>query len=506
MKKIKLFLVAFIFTIIGLTNINAEGVEVKTEADLKKCLAAENGVCVLADNITTQKTEEAVMIDGNENLSHIVIDGKTAIIDLNGKILTTDIILNNKANLTIKDSGTNGKITYTGKTVKVINGSKLVLKSGVIDSGNQSVTLIAGNFIMDGGKLTSQEMGVAYFDKSILTINNGTIETKDNCAIGDNGTKGRGGNTVTINGGNLISNIVSKGYISCGIHNANDTTLIIKSGVKITANNGGAGIVVRGGKVTVANDVVASMITGETKGKVGDSSVLVTGKIVKDYASNYPAKDTINVTIDYNTVSDKKTINNIETKQQTILNNEINNIINNNIIESLKNVDLTDIAIKTVLTEVDADVKEKTIENAKKVLKNKIKDFTIAEALDLKVVVTNKDDEIYNVTETSNKIPFGIDVKSIATNSNLNYDFQIIRVHASVTGDEYTILDSAYDAETGIVSFESDKFSTYLISYKTSEKVANPNTNDNIIYSVIGFLLSIIVISGVIYKFKKQLK
>lgn len=358
---------------------------------------------------------------------------------------------------------------------------------------------------MNGGKITAQEFGIIYQNNAKITINSGTIEAKDNAAIGDNGTAGWGGNVVNVNGGNLISNIVSAGYISCGIYNANDTTLTVKSGVKITANNGGAGIVIRGGKVTIAKDVIDNMVTGTSKGKVGDSKVIVAGKVVKDYASNYPAKDTLNVTIDYSTVVDKEVASGIESKQQTALNNEISSIINGNKIPELNNTDLTNIAIKTTVDELSDTQRDQVAQEAKEV----IKDFKAAKALDLGVVVTNNGSMVSNLSETTNKIPFAIDVKSITTDSKLNYEFQVIRYHVNSNQvGSFDVLESAYDAENGVVSFETDKFSIYLLSYKTSVKsdnnIVNPKTGDGIAYTALGLLLSALAMAGITYKLKNN--
>lgn len=491
MKGLKLFLTAGFFTFLGLTGVNA--LEVTTETELNNCINAE-GECVLKNDITA---------------SSITVDGKNVILDLNGKTLTAEVIATNKANLTIKDSGSNGLIEIDGKKRKGVSarlGSKVTLESGSINSIKDcGVGVNEATFIMNGGKITAQEFGIIYHNNAKITINSGTIETKDNAAIGDNGNAGWGGNVVNVNGGNLISNIVSAGYISCGIYNSNDTTLTVKSGVKITANKGGAGIVIRGGKVTIAKDVIDNMVTGTTKGKVGDSKVIVAGKVVKDYASNYPAKDTLNVTIDYSTVVDKEAASSIESKQQTALNNEISSIINENKIPELNNTDLTNIAIKTTVDELSDTQRDQVAQDAKEV----IKDFKVAKALDLGVVVTNNGNMVSNLSETTNKIPFAIDVKSITTDSKLDYEFQVIRYHVNSNQEgSFDVLESTYDAENGIVSFESDKFSTYLINYKTSVKPANetevPQTGDGIGYVALGLLLSALAVAGITYKLKKN--
>ena len=499
MKGLKLFLTAGVFTVLGLTGVNA--LEVATETELKNCIS-DGGECVLKNNITAS----SITVD-KVTAPFIIVDGKNVILDLNGKTLTAAVIATNKANLTIKDSGSNGLIDgRNSKGVLARLGSKVTLESGSINSIKDcGVGVNESTFIMNGGKITAQEFGIIYQNNAKITINSGTIETKDNAAIGDNGNAGWGGNVVNVNGGNLISNIVSKGYISRGIYNSNDTTLTVKSGVKITANKGGAGIVIRGGKVTIAKDVIDNMVTGTSKGAVGDSKVIVGGKVVKDYASNYPAKDTINVTIDYATVVDKEVASSIESKQQTALNNEISSIVNGNKIPELNNTDLTNIAIKTTVDELSDTQRDQVAQEAKEL----VKDFKAAKALDLGVVVTNNGSMVSNLSETTNKIPFAIDVKSITTDSKLNYEFQVIRYHVNSNQvGSFDVLESTYDAENGVVSFETDKFSTYLLSYKTSVKsdnnIVNPKTGDGIAYTALGLLLSALAMAGITYKLKNN--
>lgn len=219
MKGLKLFLTAGVFTVLGLTGVNA--LEVATETELKNCIS-DGGECVLKNNITAS----SITVD-KVTAPFIIVDGKNVILDLNGKTLTAAVIATNKANLTIKDSGSDGLIETDGKNRKGVSarlGSKVTLESGSINSIKDcGVGVNEATFIMNGGKITAQEFGIIYHNNAKITINSGTIETKDNAAIGDNGNAGWGGNVVNVNGGNLISNIVSAGYISCGIYNSNDT-------------------------------------------------------------------------------------------------------------------------------------------------------------------------------------------------------------------------------------------------------------------------------------------
>lgn len=494
-KGISLALALGIFAV-GTTGVNALEKNVTTSDELLSCIASEDK-CIIGNDLTS---------------TNVVIDAKNVTIDLNGNTLDSNIYLNNKANLIVMDSKGNGLLTYSGntdkgKTVQVSSGSKLTLESGTINSKNQSVTTVGGNFVMNGGKITSTEMGVAYFDKSNIEINKGIIETKDNCAMGDNGTAGRGGNTVVVNGGELISNIISTGYVSCGIYNANDTTLTVKAGTKITANKGGAGIVIRGGKVTIDNQVIQDMVTGTEKGKVGDSKIIVSGKVIKDYDSKYPAKDTIDVQINYNTEAEKDSSSSLATKQENALNEEIKTIINENKISALDNVDLTDISIAAVSKEA-TDAETKTAVSKSTEL---MKDFKVGKAINIDVVVKNKDSLVTSITETTNKIPFEVNVKDLVTDDTLNYEFQIIRYHIDADGKEIVdVLSSTYDAKNKVVSFESDKFSTFLVSYKTTEKedtskkdISNPQTFDGII----GYIaLAILSVAGLVIVGKKLSK
>lgn len=479
--------VIFLFSMLMIPfSANALEKKITTSEELESCIL-EDGKCIIDQAIT----------------DNITIRGKDIVIDLNGNVLTSIVTLEDKASLTVVDSKGNGEIVNHTKDrpVKVFGGSKFTLESGIIRSAASDGIVSSGsNVAINGGTIIAQEMGIVYFKGSNVTFNKGIIETKDNCAMGDNGSAGAGGNTVVVNGGVLTSNISSAGYISCGIYNANDTTLTVKAGTKIVANKGGAGIVIRGGKVTVDSQVIDDMVTGSSQGRVGDSRVIVSGKVVKDYHSKYPALNTIDVSINYNTVSSGIGSNTLLAKQETALNEEIKKIINNNQIEELANVDLTDISIKTVMKDVDDTEKDAVIRKAK----DKIEGFEVGKVLDLGVVVSNKDNVVASITETSNKIPFGIDVSSIVINDKLNYEFQIIRCHTDLNGEEVIdVLDSSYDAVNGVVTFETDKFSTYLISYKTSEKsvtkVDNPSTFDGI--AIFG-ILGLISLAGFVKTFK----
>lgn len=68
------------------------------------------------------------------------------------------------------------------------------------------------------------------------------------------------------------------------------------------------------------------------------------------------------------------------------------------------------------------------------------------------------------VAETQKDINISVDVPEelINENENVTRSYQIIRVHNGVA----ETLDTQYDAETESLTFNTNKFSTYVITYK----------------------------------------
>lgn len=91
MKGLKLFLTAGVFTVLGLTGVNAADLtKITTVDELNACIKA-NGTCVLQNDLTTGE----VKVSG---------EGVKTVIDLNGKTLYSWITVSEKGELTVKDS------------------------------------------------------------------------------------------------------------------------------------------------------------------------------------------------------------------------------------------------------------------------------------------------------------------------------------------------------------------------------------------------------------------
>jgi len=212
---------------------------------------------------------------------------KDIVFDMNGHALTVnkgteeadkgDAFYVVGGTLTIKDSASNGSIRAArqGITVKA-------------DETPDHSSQVNSSVIVESGNITSQEMGIAVFGKGgNVTVNGGTIMSSDNAAVGGNGTKDTktndGGYTITVNNGTLIGNTQSSGWKNCGLYHPNAGDVVVNGGtIKGTT---GAGIVVRGGNLTVNAGTVSGNGTANAGDKMGDATQTACGGIEVGYAT-----------------------------------------------------------------------------------------------------------------------------------------------------------------------------------------------------------------------------
>ena len=187
-----------------------------------------------------------------------------------------------------------GAVNANG-SVAVNNGdnASIVVQAGSFASANNNA-FINGNGVngasvtMTGGSVTAQEACIATGRSiaSTITVTGGTLTSRDNGVIMDNGTAGCTNNVVTVTGGTLNANIVSEGYVACGIYCANDTALTFGGDAVINVT-GGCGILGRAGNINITGGTIST--TGTAVGKVGDSRVVVPcSAVVFDTAAGYP--------------------------------------------------------------------------------------------------------------------------------------------------------------------------------------------------------------------------
>lgn len=249
-----------------------------SEAALRTLLV-EGGDVELADNLSLT--------------AQVAIEHDT-VLDLGGHTLTSNVesymFIANDAKLTIQ----NGNINAGKRVAQAENSGEVIVKSGNFQSGDVAFAALGegSKVTFDGGNLVAVEGGIGCFDKGEVEINGGFIKGIDNFPVFTNGTSGRGGNTITINGGEFEGNITSNGYESCCVYVANNDTVVINGGRFVSTD--GCGILMRAGNVTI-ND--AEVMAGKkdsnshSPGWVGDNKTKMSASaIIYHESANYPGK------------------------------------------------------------------------------------------------------------------------------------------------------------------------------------------------------------------------
>ena len=240
-----------------------------------------------------------VMLDEDLSFSAPVTIDKPFTIDLNGQeiksVINTPLFVVNGGTLTLKG---NGSVDVTNRIGTARNAGKIVVDGGSYNSGDVAFDAVgAGSKVtFNKGELTAVEGGIGSFDGAEVVVNGGEMSISDNFALFTNGTAGRGNNTITMNGGNLVGNIKSAGYEACGVYIANNDTFLMNGG-SITAN-GGCGLLMRGGTVVINNGTITALAGANVPGWVGDNKTKMNASgVIYHESANYPGKEGMNLTV-----------------------------------------------------------------------------------------------------------------------------------------------------------------------------------------------------------------
>ena len=257
------------------------------------------GQCVETNSSVTNKVftkvstfEELVLAEGKAVYLDADIDAgnyyiaysQDTTIDLNGHTITFDrwgFEINNGATLTIGGEGT---VTALKACFDMLDASTLYINGGAYTStGDCAIYCRQGSSLtIEDATITAQEACVVAYENSQVLIEDGEFTSVDNFVIGTNGTTGKGGNVITINGGVFNGGIQTNGYIACGVYVANNDTVVISGGTFNITD--GIGILARSGNTTIGEDVVFNIEGNSLSGGVGDKSLNITSgsAIVKD--------------------------------------------------------------------------------------------------------------------------------------------------------------------------------------------------------------------------------
>ena len=215
---------------------------VSTEAELKAAL--ENADCAV------------IKLGGNIEITEGLDVERTVTLDLNGYTLNCSstyedlVLVRSSGSLTIKDSGTGGKIDGQNKNCGFnVKGGTLTLESGsivncktdgdggAVDVSNTGVTetpVKYGKFIMNGGTIgncRADDDGGAVFIKQrgYFELNGGVIQ---NCSAGNNGGAVNiyGDGRFTMTGGTIKSCKVDMGGLGNAVYGSNNKAVVTMTG------------------------------------------------------------------------------------------------------------------------------------------------------------------------------------------------------------------------------------------------------------------------------------
>ena len=243
-----------------------------------------------------------IEVEQRFNLSHDFI------MDLNGHSLVNNMETTEKMDyvftvdgckLTLKGEGELSATMPKIRIANAINGGEIIIESGTYAS-NVDIGFTAtgedSKVIFNGGEIYAVEGGIMAFSGATLELNNGKIIVTDNFPIGTNGSSGQGNNTIIVNGGYYEGHITSPKFEAIGVYIANNDTFIMNGG-EIKAYNG-AGILMRGGNVTLNNGKITATGVEGGGGFIGDQKTKMSqSAIIYDEKSKYPGSKGMNLTI-----------------------------------------------------------------------------------------------------------------------------------------------------------------------------------------------------------------
>ena len=265
---------------------------IQTEEDLRDALISDDSNISLG------------LIDDLELSAYITIpEDKTISFNLGGNTLSaTGALIRNEGALIISN-GT--LLSQSGDCILLPNASS-------ITSNNVNMTSITSRCIriedggivtINGGNFSAREMCIQMWNDSNVTINSGNFISEDNGPLMDNGTPGKGNNSLTINGGYFEGRIQSNGYLAFVLHHASSGVFNINGGTFKAID--GAGFVCRAGELNISNATIICGNDENITGWVGDSKIQIgCYPLVYCEKSKYPNVDSLAIHVGENVTFD----------------------------------------------------------------------------------------------------------------------------------------------------------------------------------------------------------
>ena len=179
---------------------------------------------------------------------------------------------------------------------------------------------------------------------------------------------------------------------------------------------------------------------------------------------------------------------------------EVKNIFTDSLKNSKINIEGIDAIIDVDIKNNVENVEEKVKTNINETINKLGKNVKLANLFEISIKVKNKVDSTYlgELEELTDKVQFIVAIPDDLLVASKGYErkFYIIRYH----NNESEVIPATL--KDNMLSFSSDKFSTYALAYedKNTKEEANPNTSDNIL---VFLSLATLALVGSIKVYKK---
>ena len=435
-----------------------------------------------------------------------------------------------------------GIACFAGSTV-IINGGEVISLDATLSGNN---TLGTMNFVINGGTLTSKRGPAVYMPGPVaLTITDGTINGGLSIRMGKINISGGTINATTgpldsiveyydFNGAVWLANAVSVmggTYTSKDEGITNVLDLNITGGTINVANGEGSAVaiydmgkvaqemkvnisgnakLITNSKTRNAYDVLTLTEAGVTNIKtgynnpefVGKVSTVITGGTFSSSVAKYITSEYVETKVENEYVVAKKelkvdtpTIDTTKPVEEVTVGVKEDDTLKNTLEKAIKDskIDVTDINAIVIVT-IDNQKEEQVPEEASKSINELAKEkenIKVVSFFDITLNVKNNvtGETLGTLSTLDNKIKFNMALPEELTKVAEGYTrkYYVVRYH-----DGKSEIISA-SVNGNVLSFESDKFSTYALAYEDvkDEVIVNPPTGDKIVLDLVVGIVSV---------------
>lgn len=435
-----------------------------------------------------------------------------------------------------------GIACFAGSTV-IINGGEVISLDATLSGNN---TLGTMNFVINGGTLTSKRGPAVYMPGPVaLTITDGTINGGLSIRMGKINISGGTINATTgpldsiveyydFNGAVWLANAVSVmggTYTSKDEGITNVLDLNITGGTINVANGEGSAVaiydmgkvaqemkvnisgnakLITNSKTRNAYDVLTLTEAGVTNIKtgynnpefVGKVSTVITGGTFSSSVAKYITSEYVETKVENEYVVAKKelkvdtpTIDTTKPVEEVTVGVKEDETLKDTLEKAIKDskIDVTDInaiVMVTINNQKEEQVPEEASKSINELAKEK-ENIKVVSFFDITLNVKNNvtGETLGTLSTLDNKIKFNMALPEELTKVAEGYTrkYYVVRYHDGKS----EIISASVDGN--VLSFESDKFSTYALAYEDvkDEVIVNPPTGDKIVLDLVVGIVSV---------------